>query len=183
MKYFIGKYEGLQWVPVFCLDLFCIINGLLWSRTICYNQKQVHSSSLWLFWTKLKKRFLDDCFIFLRLSIVMLKKLLDVLNNINPAIQFIKWYPVPIYWYYDKLRRKKDFYGYLFKAKIVKKICLLQMKSPQALLKKHSIFFSLQNLHDYYKRLFKKIKLKQLETLILERHYPERVIKAGIKKL
>ena len=181
MKYFIGKYEGLQWVPVFCLnfalsmgyyevELYAIIGNKFTLPVSGYFEQN---------W----KRFLDDCFIFLRLSIVMLKRLLDVLNNINPAIQFIKWYPVPIYWYYDKLRRKKDFYGYLFKANIVKKICLLQMKPPQALLKKHPIFFSLQNLPNYYKRLFKKIKLKQLETLILERHYPERVIKAGIKKL
>ena len=28
----------------------------------------------------------------------------------------------------------------------------------------------------------KEIKLKQLETLLLEQHYPERIIKAGIKK-
>ena len=35
------------------------------------------------------KRFLDYCFIFLRLSLIKSNKLLDVLNNINPAIQFI----------------------------------------------------------------------------------------------
>ena len=34
------------------------------------------------------KRFLDDCFIFLRLSLIKPYELLDVLNNINPAIQF-----------------------------------------------------------------------------------------------
>ena len=34
------------------------------------------------------KRFLDDCFIFLRLSLIKPNKLLDVLNNINQAIQF-----------------------------------------------------------------------------------------------
>ena len=34
------------------------------------------------------KRFLDDCFIFLRLSLIKPNKLLDVLNNINPDIQF-----------------------------------------------------------------------------------------------
>ena len=33
------------------------------------------------------KRFLDDCFIFLRLSLIKPKELVDVLNNINPAIQ------------------------------------------------------------------------------------------------
>ena len=33
-------------------------------------------------------RFLDDCFIFLRLSLIKPSELLDFLNNINPAIQF-----------------------------------------------------------------------------------------------
>ena len=34
------------------------------------------------------KRFLDVCFIFLRLSLIKPNKMLEVLNNINPAIQF-----------------------------------------------------------------------------------------------
>ena len=34
------------------------------------------------------KKFLDDCFIFLRLSLLKPNKLLDVLNNINPVTQF-----------------------------------------------------------------------------------------------
>ena len=32
------------------------------------------------------KRFLDDCFMFLRLSSIKPNELLDVLNNINPVI-------------------------------------------------------------------------------------------------
>ena len=34
------------------------------------------------------KKSLDDCFIFLRLSLLKPNKLLDVLNNINPVTQF-----------------------------------------------------------------------------------------------
>ena len=34
------------------------------------------------------QRFLDDCFIFLRLSLIKPNELLEVLNSINPAIQF-----------------------------------------------------------------------------------------------
>ena len=34
------------------------------------------------------KRFLDDCFVFLRLRLIKPNELLDVLNNSNPAIQF-----------------------------------------------------------------------------------------------
>ena len=45
------------------------------------------------------KRFLDYCFIFLRLSLIKSNELLDVLNNINQAIQFCK-----------KLKKYKHFY-------------------------------------------------------------------------
>ena len=34
------------------------------------------------------KIFSDDCFRFLRLSLIKQNEMLDVLNNINPAIQF-----------------------------------------------------------------------------------------------
>ena len=34
------------------------------------------------------KRFLDDCFIFLILSLIKPNELLDVLHNISPAIRF-----------------------------------------------------------------------------------------------
>ena len=37
---------------------------------------------------------------------------------------------------------KKDLYGYLFKTNELKKICLLQIKPPQALLEKYPIFTS-----------------------------------------
>ena len=45
------------------------------------------------------KRFLDYCFIILRLSLIKSNELLDVLNNINQAIQFCK-----------KLKKYKHFY-------------------------------------------------------------------------
>ena len=40
-------------------------------------------------------RFLDDCFIFLRLSLINPNKLLDVLNNINPAYNLLWKQVVP----------------------------------------------------------------------------------------
>ena len=46
--------------------------------------------------------FLDDCFIFLRVSLIKPDELLDVLNNINAAMQFTmetrdsqKWFLIP----------------------------------------------------------------------------------------
>ena len=40
----------------------------------------------------------------------------------------------------DIMINKEGFYGYLFKTKRLKKICLLQIKPPQALPEKHPIF-------------------------------------------
>ena len=57
-------------------------------------------------------------------------------------------------------------------------IYLLQIKQPQASLEKHPISSFSLNLHGS----LKEIKLKELETLLLEQHYPERIIKAGINK-
>ena len=49
---------------------------------------QSETSSLYQSLTKNWKRFLDDCSIFLRLSLITANELLDVLNKINPALQF-----------------------------------------------------------------------------------------------
>ena len=57
-------------------------------------------------------------------------------------------------------------------------IYLLQIKQPQVSLEKHPISSFSLNLHDS----LKEIKLKELETPLLEQHYPERIIKAGINK-
>ena len=89
------------------------------------------------------KRFLDDCFIFLRLSLIKPNELLDVLNNINPAIQFTMETSDSQLPFLDVMiskERKKSFYGYLFKTNGLKKIFLLQIKPPQALLEKNPIF-------------------------------------------
>ena len=85
MKCFICKYKRPQWIQ-FLPRLTLHYNGLPCNRTICYNQIQVYSSSL--YFEQNWKRLLDDRFIFLRLSLKKPNGLLDVLNNINSAIQF-----------------------------------------------------------------------------------------------
>ena len=87
------------------------------------------------------KRFLDEGFIFLRLSLIKPNELLDVLNNISPAIQFTMETSDSQLPYLDVMiskERKISLYGYLFKTNGLKKICLLQIKPPQALLQKIS---------------------------------------------
>ena len=51
------QFNDLWWNWFFFASTRDIINGLPWNRTICYNQKLVHSTSLKVFWTKLKKIF------------------------------------------------------------------------------------------------------------------------------
>ena len=86
MKCFICKYKGPQWVqfaPTYAtlsmgfheIELYAIIRNKFTLPISNYFEQN---------W----KRFLDDCFIFLRLSLIKPNELLDVLNNINPAIQF-----------------------------------------------------------------------------------------------
>ena len=97
-------------------SFFCIYNGqqLLpttlhhqWAsqkRTISYNQKKKFTLPVFSYIEQNCKRFLDDSFIFLRLSLIKPNKLLDELNNINLAIQFtvkINYNPTPISWYHE----------------------------------------------------------------------------------
>ena len=80
------------------------------------------------------KRFLDDYFIFLRLSLIKPNKLLDFLNNINPAIQFTietsdTQPPFP-----DVMINKegKKVFMDIYSKPADSRICLLQIKPPQA---------------------------------------------------
>ena len=68
-------------------------------KTISYNQKKKFTLPVFSYIEQNCKRFLDDSFIFLRLSLIKPNKLLDELNNINLAIQFtvkINYNPTPI---------------------------------------------------------------------------------------
>ena len=82
------------------------------------------------------KIFLEYCFIFLRLSLIKP-------NEINPVIQFTtetSYTQLPFLDAMINKEGKKGLYGYLFKINEIKKICLLQIKAPQALLEKYPIF-------------------------------------------
>ena len=60
---------------------------------ICFHEIEpyaiIRDNSLFqLFLKQNWERFLDDCFIFLRLSLIKANELLDALNNINTVTQF-----------------------------------------------------------------------------------------------
>ena len=133
------------------------------------------------------KRFLDDCFIFLRLSLIKPNELLHILNNINPAIQFTvetSDTQLPFLDVMINKEGKKGPYGYLFKTNGLIKICLLQIKSnnPKHCLKNTPFSLAHRICVIAEKDSLKEIKVKELETLLLEQHCSERVIKAGINK-
>ena len=178
--FFFCKYKRPQWIQ-FLLRLTLHYNGLPCNRTICYNQIQVYSSSLnfeqnW-------KRFLDDRFIFLRLSLKKPNGLLDVLNNINSAIQFTmetSGTQLPFLDIIINTEGKRVFMDIYSKPTDSKRYVSFNSNHPKHCLK--SIPFSLARriCMIIEKVSLKEIRLKELETLLPEQYYPKIIIKAGI---
>ena len=96
------------------------------------------------------KRFLDHCFLFLRLSSIKPNELLHVLNIINPAIQFTMESSDTQLPFLDVMINKdgKKVFMDFYSKQTDSKRCLLQIKSPQALFEKYTIFSCSWNLHD-----------------------------------
>ena len=131
------------------------------------------------------KRFLDDCFIFLRLSLIKPYELLDVLNNINPAIKFtmeISDTQLPFLDFIINKEGKKVFMDIYSKPTDSKRYVSFKSSHPMHCFKNIPFSLARRICMISEKDSLKEIKLKQLETLLLEQHYPERIIKAGINK-
>ena len=131
------------------------------------------------------KRFLDDCFIFLRLSLIKPNELLEVLNNINPAIQSTMETSDTQLPFLDVMiikEGKKVFMDIYSKPTDSKRYVSFKSNHPKHCLK--NIPFSLACRICMIAEMIslKEIKLKELETTLLEQHCPERIIKAGISK-
>ena len=88
------------------------------------------------------KRFLDDFFIFSKLSLIKPNELLDVLNNINPAIPFTIETSDNQLLFFDIMINKegKKVFMDIYSKPLDSKRCLLHIKPPQALLEKYPIF-------------------------------------------
>ena len=131
------------------------------------------------------KRFLDDCFIFLRLSLIKPYELLDVLNNINPAVQFTMETSDTQLPFLDVMinkEGKKVFMDIYSKPNDSKRYVSFKSNHPKHCLKNIPFFLARRICMISEKDSLKEIKLKELETLLLEQHYPERIIKTGINK-
>ena len=131
------------------------------------------------------KRFLDDCFIFSRLSLIKPNELLDVLNNINPAIQFTMETSDNQHPFLDAMinkEGKKVFMDIYSKPTDSKRYVSFNSNHPKHCLKNIPFSLARRICMIAEKDSLKDIKLKELETRLLEQHYPERIIKAGINK-
>ena len=131
------------------------------------------------------KRFLDDGFIFLRLSLIKPSELPDVLNNINPAIQFTMETSDTQLPFLDVMMNKegkKVFMDIYSKPTDSKRHVSFKSNHPKHCLKNIQFSLARRICMIAEKDSLKEIKLKELETILLEQHYPERVIKAGINK-
>ena len=131
------------------------------------------------------RRFLDDCFIFLRLSLIRPNKLLHVLNNINPPIQFTMETSDTQLQFLDVMinkEGKKVFMDIYSKPMDSKRYVSFKSNHPKHCLKNIPFSLACRICMIAEKDCLKEIKLKELKTLLLAQHYPERIIKAGIKK-
>ena len=131
------------------------------------------------------KIFLDDCFIFLRLSLIKPNELLDVLNNINPAIQFTMETSdnqLPFLDVIINKEGKKVFMDFYSKPTDSKRYVSFKSNHPKHCLKNIPFSLARRLCMIAEKDSLKEIRLKQLETLLLDKHYPERIIKEGINK-
>ena len=137
------------------------------------------------FFEQIWKRFLDDRFIFLRLSLIKANELLDVLNNINPALQFTMEKSDTQLPFLDVMinkEGKKVFMDIYSKPTDSKKYVSFKSNHSKHWLKNIPFSLARRTFMIAEKDSLKEIKLKELETLLLEQHYPKRIIKAGIKK-
>ena len=135
------------------------------------------------------KRFLDYCFVFLRLTLIKPNELLDVLNNINPAIQFpmeTSDTQLPFLDFMINKEEKKVFLDIYSKPAVAKRYSKpnvsFKLNHPKHCLKNIPFSFARRICMVAKKDSLKKIKFTKLETLLLEQHYSERIIKAGINK-
>ena len=131
------------------------------------------------------KRFLDDCFIFLRLNLIKSNELLDVLNNINPVIQLTMETSDTQLPFLDVMinkEGKKVFMDIYSKPTGSKSYVSFKSNHPKYCLENIPFSLARRICMIAEKDSLKEIKLKELQILLLEQQYPERIIKAGIKK-
>ena len=111
--------------------------------------------------------------------------MLDVLSNINPAIQFTMETSdtqLPFLDIMINKEGKKVFMDIYSKPTDSKRYISLKSNHPSHCLKNILSPLARRICMIAEKDSLKEIKLKQLETLLLEQHYPERTIKVRINK-
>ena len=117
------------------------------------------------------KRFLDYCFMFLRSSLIKPNESLDVLNNINPAIQFTMETndtQLPFLDIMINKEGKKVFMDTYSKPADLKRYVSFKSNHPRHCLKNIAFFPALGICMIAEKDSLKEIKSKELEALLLE---------------
>ena len=112
-------------------------------------------------------------------------ELLDVLNNTNQATQFAMEtsdIQLPLLDIMINKEGKKVFMGIYSKPKDSKRYVSFKSNHPRHCLRNIPFSLSRRICMIAEKDSLKEIKLKELETLLLEQLYPEKMIKAGINK-
>ena len=119
------------------------------------------------------KNFLDNCFIFSRLSLIKPNELLNVLNNINPAIQVTMETSdtqLPFLDIIINKEGKKAFMDIYSKPTDSKWYVSFKSNHPRHCLKNIPFSFDRRICMIAEKDSLKEIMLKEVETLLLEQH-------------
>ena len=194
---FILSNNSMTFDEMFCLQIQGTAMGKIFAHTYATLSISFHEIELYAiirnkftisvskYFEQNWKGFLDDCFIFLTLSLIKPNKLLDVLNNINPAIQFTMETSDTQLPFRDVMinkEGKKVFMDIYSKPTESKRYVSFKSNHPKHCLKNIPFSLARRTCMIPEKDSLKEIKLKELETILLEQHYPGRIIKAGINK-
>ena len=112
-------------------------------------------------------------------------KLLDVLNNINPAIQFKEETSdtqLPFLDIMINKEGKKILLETVLKPTDSNRYISFKSNQPTHCMKNFRFSLPRRICMITEKETLKEIKLKELETLLREQHYPKKFVKAGISK-
>ena len=131
------------------------------------------------------KRFLDDCFIYLSESFMKPKDLLNILNNINPAIQFTVEASDKQLPFLDIMINKENtniFMDIFSKPTDAKRYVSFKSNHPKHCLKNIPFSLARRICMIVEKDSIKDNKLLELKHLLLKQGYPEKIITNGIEK-
>ena len=187
---FILSNNSVTFDETFYLQIQGTVMGTIFAATYATLSMGFHETELYAiirnnFILPVSNYFEQNWKRFLRLSLIKPNELLEVLSNVNPAIQFtmeISDTQLPFLDVMINKEGKKVFLDIYSKPTDSKRYVSFKSNHPKHCLKNIPFSLARRICMIAEKDSLEEIKLKDLETILLEQHYPEIIIKAGINK-